>query len=104
MPAAIRRPRPIASESSRRFSVRPNDGRIARYPFATQPDFGVADYANNHDGMGINLHLRVRGFREPPIADIGTQFRNVRFVPKGEIAGSVGRYLPRLSDATARRC
>jgi len=50
----------------------------ACYPFATRQDFGVAAYANNHNEMGIT-------FREPPKADIGTQSRNVRFVPKADI-------------------
>jgi hypothetical protein len=29
----------------------------ACYPFATRPDFGVASYANNYDGMGITCIL-----------------------------------------------
>jgi len=42
--------------------------------------------------------------RFTPKADIAESDRDVRFVPKDDIAGRVGRYLPRLSDATARRC
>src|SRR5262249_16113521 len=41
----------------------------ACYPFATQPDFGVAADANNHDGIGITLHLRVRVFVNRTLVD-----------------------------------
>ena len=37
----------------------------ACYPFATRLDFGVAAYANNHDGIGITLHLRALVFVNP---------------------------------------
>ena len=37
----------------------------ACYPFATPLEFGVAAHADNHDGIGINLHLRVRVFVNP---------------------------------------
>jgi len=56
----------------------------ACYPFATRPDFGVAAYANNHNEMGITWVLG-REFFVNPKADIGTQSRNVRFVPKADI-------------------
>jgi len=32
-------------------------GASACYPFATRPDFGVAAYANNYDGIGITCIL-----------------------------------------------
>src|SRR5215813_7819478 len=38
----------------------------------------------------------------PPKADIRSPRNQVRFVPKGDIAGSVGRYLPRLSDVNCQ--
>jgi hypothetical protein len=37
----------------------------ACYPFATPPDFGVAAYANNDEGMGITCNLGVRVFVNP---------------------------------------
>jgi len=53
----------------------------ACYPFATQPDFGVAAYVINDEEIGITCNLRVRVFVNPK-ADIGTQSWNVRYVAK----------------------
>src|SRR5262249_37615974 len=47
-----------------RFSATQDSGRRTQasswFPFATRPDFGVAAYANNHDGIGITCIFRVR--------------------------------------------
>ena len=52
-----------------RFSATQDSGRrthaSAWYPFATRPDFGVAAYANNHDGIGITCIFRVRDVVNP---------------------------------------
>jgi len=37
----------------------------ACYPFATQPDFGVAAYVINDEEIGITCNLRVRVFVNP---------------------------------------
>ena len=66
------------------FDHAPEPDASACYPFATPPDFGVAAYVINDEKMGITCNLRVRVFVNPK-ADIGTQPRDVRFVPKADM-------------------
>src|SRR5262249_58701453 len=60
---------PDYDRSRRPAGGKAHSGRMpdasACYPFATQRDFGVAAYANTHDGMGITCIIRVRVFVNP---------------------------------------